>query len=184
MNVHTHPAYPVLVEHYRAALTAWQSSAGVRDAAGTFGVSQREYCDRYIGINFQPVTWAGTDTAGQEWTQAHYDAAYDAALAEIANPHRALAVEGAPELKPPPAWAYRPLRPDEYSRVAEGAGDPLPQVTDSELAAMLGDEGQDTDDDWETVPEGFQEGNPHRAIAAEVVAGCYEEMRRREEAGA
>lgn len=55
------------------------------------------------------------------------------------------------ELKPAPAWAYRPLRPEEVSRVAEGAGDPLPRVSDSELAALRGAEGDDTDDDWEDL---------------------------------
>ncbi len=113
---------------------------------------------------------------------------------EAASPHRALAAEVGSELKPAPAWAYRPLRPDEHSRVAEGAGDPLPRVSESELAALRDGEmsvltGDDADDDWETLAaEVVAAGDPEPAVGwvpegMVGVAGAYEVMLRREEAG-
>ncbi len=93
-----------------------------------------------------------------------------------------------PRLKPVPPWAYRPLRPEEHSRVAEGAGDPLPRVTESELAALIRDEEDDADDDWETLAaEVVEAGDPEPAVGwvpegMVGVAGAYEAMLRREEA--
>jgi hypothetical protein len=55
---------------------AWQ---GIWFPCSQIGMSEREYCDRYVQFNFHPFTWAAIDTAGQDWTQAHADAAFEEA---------------------------------------------------------------------------------------------------------
>jgi len=72
-----HPAYRDTVERYRLALLAWKYLQS-RDFP-RLGLTERKYCDQYIKANFHPLTWASGDTAGQDWTQAHQDAAFEGA---------------------------------------------------------------------------------------------------------
>lgn len=53
------PQYEVATR-YVGALQAWRCPH-IADAAATIGMSQREYCDRYIQ-QFPPLMWTGTTT--------------------------------------------------------------------------------------------------------------------------
>ena len=55
MSVYFEP-YATLVSHYREARDAWRDSIAIRESAGVLGMSEREYCDRYI-TRFGPIIW-------------------------------------------------------------------------------------------------------------------------------
>ena len=75
--IRSHPAYRDTVERYRIALLAWQYIHPV--AMVPLGFTVRQYCDAFSVSNFPPFTWSAGSTAGQEWTQAHADAAFEEA---------------------------------------------------------------------------------------------------------
>jgi hypothetical protein len=45
-------AYVWLVAWYRSARSVWRHNPQIRNAAGLLGMSEREYCDRYVQHNF------------------------------------------------------------------------------------------------------------------------------------
>ena len=67
-----------LVQRYRAAITSWDSTPGVRKAAAVIGTTQREYCIMHVRIHFPPLAWTGNTTAN---IYVDLGAAYDQALA-------------------------------------------------------------------------------------------------------
>jgi hypothetical protein len=72
----THPAYRDTVGRYRIALAAYDFLEGVLSEPL---LSERTYCDAFVRANFHPFTWVSANTAGQDWTQAHADAAFEEA---------------------------------------------------------------------------------------------------------
>jgi len=76
VNLTDHSAYRAAVELYRIALSAYRFQA----ARGlTALMPERIYCDQFIRFNFHPLPWSASSAAGQDWTQAHADAAYEEA---------------------------------------------------------------------------------------------------------
>lgn len=73
-----HPVFPQLVWRYQQARVVYRD-AEVRGLAQRFGMTEREYADRYIAMNFAPLMWTGVSTGNQDLTAAPYDAAFEAA---------------------------------------------------------------------------------------------------------
>lgn len=48
-----------LLQRYQAARRVWRDNSDVQSAAALIGMSEREYCDRYIAL-FGPFQWVGS----------------------------------------------------------------------------------------------------------------------------
>jgi hypothetical protein len=48
-----------LRQRYRTARQVWRDNTDVQSAAALIGMTEREYCDRYIEL-FGPLFWTGT----------------------------------------------------------------------------------------------------------------------------
>jgi len=53
--------HPELLRRYRWARDAWRKNPGVRAAAHTLGMDEREYCDRFVA-EYGPITWTSSST--------------------------------------------------------------------------------------------------------------------------
>lgn len=61
-------ACAALEGRYLVARYAWLCSNEVREAATTLNMSEREYCDRFVALNYGPLMWltTGTTIGGSE----------------------------------------------------------------------------------------------------------------------
>lgn len=76
-----HPAYGCLVDYYRMALVLWRLHCGDARTSPVFGLTRREYCDRYIELNLPPLASVGSSTGDQtSLLPADCDAAYHEAV--------------------------------------------------------------------------------------------------------
>ena len=80
MTLEEHPAFRILLERYRAARLRWAAYPSVRAAAAWMKMDEREYCNRYVSLNFGPLTWAGTGES-PALASEHFDRAF--ALAAV-----------------------------------------------------------------------------------------------------
>ncbi|MCX6020482.1 MAG: hypothetical protein NTZ05_01900 [Chloroflexi bacterium] len=87
MTITCHPVCPVLAERYQAARTAWAISAEQRSGAAALGMSEREWCDRFIARNFGPLGWLSTRPDDTAPDMDDFDAAYEMAEAVIRVVH-------------------------------------------------------------------------------------------------
>jgi hypothetical protein len=73
------PRYRELVGHYRAARRHWRENVSIRVAAQTLGMSERRYCDYYVGEHFSPVVLTpstSTIRCNEYWNTGAWDAAF------------------------------------------------------------------------------------------------------------
>lgn len=74
----SHPAYHELARRYRVARNVWRDNPNVQRAAATIGMSEREYCDRYIAM-YPALTWTSNSVlhplSGLDCDTAFEDAA-------------------------------------------------------------------------------------------------------------
>jgi hypothetical protein len=62
MDMMANPAYAEVVRRYRVARDVWASNQNVRIAAATIGMEEREYCNRFINLYHNPITWTAAGT--------------------------------------------------------------------------------------------------------------------------
>lgn len=64
-----------LTRRYRVARMVWREMLGIRDAAATLNMSERDYCDAFVAANFTGLTWTIT-SIHPEWAP-DYDKAFE-----------------------------------------------------------------------------------------------------------
>ena len=74
-------AHTLLIGRYVYALTRWHESAAIREAAGTLGMAQREYCDRVVA-GLGALSFVSHTTAP---LYLNYDEAYREAVLQRAE---------------------------------------------------------------------------------------------------